>query len=85
MSTDTKEIIDDLNVVEETDGSVTVDLPDHLANLSEDGGQMAVRIVTETSTTLTTRQQSERQGATAAGLRRTTSNAPTKRRTSALG
>ena len=38
MSTDTKEIIDDLNVVEETDGSVTVDLPDHLANLSEDGG-----------------------------------------------
>jgi len=38
MSTDTKEMIDDLNVVEETDGSVTVDLPDHLANLSEDGG-----------------------------------------------
>jgi hypothetical protein len=38
MSTETKEKIDDLNVVEEKDGSVTVDLPDHLADHSDDGG-----------------------------------------------
>jgi hypothetical protein len=37
MSTEAKDQIDDLNVVEEKDGSVTVDLPDHLANHSDDG------------------------------------------------
>jgi hypothetical protein len=37
MSTDAKDKVDDLNVVEETDGSVTVDLPDHLADHSDEG------------------------------------------------
>jgi hypothetical protein len=37
MSTDTKE--EDLNVIEEKDGSVTVDLPDHLADHADDGAE----------------------------------------------
>jgi hypothetical protein len=36
MSTEAKEKIEDLNVVEEKDGSVTVDLPDHMVEKSED-------------------------------------------------
>ena len=36
MSTEAKEKIEDINVVEEKDGSVTVDLPDHLVEKSED-------------------------------------------------
>lgn len=38
MSIEAKDKIDDLNVVEEKDGSVTVDLPDHLADHTDDGG-----------------------------------------------
>ena len=36
MSTEAKEKTEDLNVVEEKDGSVTVDLPDHMVEKSED-------------------------------------------------
>ena len=36
MSTEAKEKVEDLNVVEEKDGSVTVDLPDHVAGNSDD-------------------------------------------------
>jgi len=36
MSTEAKEKVEDLNVVEEKDGSVTVDLPDHMAGNSDD-------------------------------------------------
>ena len=36
MTTDTKEKIEDINVTEEKDGSVTVDLPDHLSVNSDD-------------------------------------------------
>ena len=37
MNTEAKENIEDLNVVEEKDGSVTVDLPDHMADHAGDG------------------------------------------------
>ena len=39
MSTEAKEKIEDLNVIEEKDGSVTVDLPDHLADHSDDNNE----------------------------------------------
>jgi hypothetical protein len=39
MSTEAKEKIEDINVVEEKDGSVTVDLPDHLATHSDDNSE----------------------------------------------
>ena len=37
MNAEAKENIEDLNVVEEKDGSVTVDLPDHMADHAGDG------------------------------------------------
>ena len=38
MSTEAKEKIEDLNVVEEKDGSVTVDLPDHMVDKNAEDG-----------------------------------------------
>ena len=37
MTTEAKEKDENINVVEEKDGSVTVDLPGHMADNSEDG------------------------------------------------
>ena len=41
MSTEAKEKVEDLNVIEEQDGSVTVDLPDHMAGHADDNNERA--------------------------------------------
>jgi hypothetical protein len=41
MSTEAKEKIEDLNVIEEKDGSVTVDLPDHMSEHADDNNDRA--------------------------------------------
>jgi len=81
MSTEAKEKIEDINVVEEKDGSVTVDLPDHMAETMTTTGLKLIRTTAVMMTTPMTLTRSERQGATAAGPRRSTSSVPTRKRT----